>query len=717
MAGWNADNAAGPMGAGAVTLVEGSSFCISQQSGDIVPHHPHGVFFQDTRIVSDWRLAVNGKPLEPLAGWNRAPYHGIFVGRAERSDGRADSPLTVERRRLVGAGILEEITVRNYALEPARCVVALSVDADFADLFEVKDGRARREWKRSRRSGRGEVSIEGLWQGVRKGVVVRGPEADVGPEGLLFRGMIPGHGEWTVQVTVTPLVDGRPAAPPVQYSPDTVTPQDRRQQAWTASITATRLGNPSVTRTIERSHDDMGALRIVDPQNPERMVVAAGAPWFMALFGRDALLASCMLVPINPSLALGTLQTLAGRQGTAVDPLTEEQPGRILHEVRLGVGTGLALGGKSAYYGSIDATPLFVTLLGEVGRWGVAGEAVDALLPHADRALEWIRDYGDRDGDGFVEYERLNDQGLINQGWKDSWDGINFADGRLAEVPIALCEVQGYVYSAYIARAWMAYDAGDLALAAELRERAVQLKEEFNRRFWLPERGYYAIALDRDKRPVDACASNMGHCLWSGIVDRDKAPLVARRLMSPEMFSGWGVRTLATDMGAYNPVSYHNGSVWPHDNALIVAGLMRYGFVKEAQRLAVALMEAAETTDNRLPELFCGFTRSEYPAPVPYPTSCSPQAWASAAPVMLVRSLLGYGADVPRGGVWLDPHLPGEWGDLHTENAPLGNTRLTLDVSGSTASVGGLPPGIALHRSPRPPLDDLLELAKLVPRR
>jgi glycogen debranching enzyme len=259
------------------------------------------------------------------------------------------------------------------------------------------------------------------------------------------------------------------------------------------------------------------------------------------------------------------------------------------------------LGGKSAYYGSVDATPLFVALLGEVSRWGFAAETIAALLPHVDRALEWIRNYGDKDGDGFVEYQRLNDRGLVNQGWKDSWDGINFADGTLAEPPIALCEVQAYVYSAYLGRAWMAYDVGNAALAAEFRDRAARLKQQFNEQFWLPERGYYAIALDKDKRSVDACASNMGQCLLFGLIDEDKAQLMAERLMSPEMFSGWGVRTLATDMGAYNPASYHNGSVWPHDNAIIAAGLMRYGFVEQAQRISTALLEAAEHTEGGCP--------------------------------------------------------------------------------------------------------------------
>ncbi|NKX56250.1 amylo-alpha-1,6-glucosidase [Arthrobacter mobilis] len=712
MAAWNADSIAGPTGAGAVTLVEGANFCISLQNGDIFPHHPHGVFFQDTRILSRWNLTVNGEPLEPLGAWTPAPYQGSYVGRAPLADGRADSPLTVERSRELGAGILEDITVRNYGLEPAHCLIALAVEADFADLFEVKEGLAHRQWQQTRRTRRGTLTIQAEWQGVRKGVVVRAPGAEAGPDGLLFRAVVPAHGSWGVQVAVVPATGDRAwAGPSVMHSPDAVSPRDRRQQAWEASMPALRMGNPSVQRTVLRSHEDLGALRIVDPRQPERMVVAAGAPWFMALFGRDSLLASYMIVVLDPSLALGTLQTLASRQGTVVDPLTEEQPGRILHEVRLGVGTQLALGGKSAYYGSVDATPLFVTLLGEVSRWGVPAEDVTALLPHADRALDWIRDYGDSDGDGFVEYRRLNDQGLANQGWKDSWDGINFANGRMAEPPIALCEVQGYVYTAYIARAWMAYDAGDLALAADLRDRAARLKQRFNQQFWLPDKGYYAIALDKDKRPVDACASNMGHCLWSGIVDSDKAPLVAGKLMSPEMFSGWGVRTLASNMGAYNPVSYHNGSVWPHDNALIVAGLMRYGFVPEAQRIATALLEAADYTGGRLPELFCGFGRADYPEPVTYPTSCSPQAWASAAPVMLLRSMLRYEAHLSHGGLWMDPVLPDSWGYLHAPNVPLGPARITINVSGSKVWVEGLPPGVELHRGTRPPLTDLMELA------
>ncbi|WP_234401919.1 amylo-alpha-1,6-glucosidase [Thermobifida halotolerans] len=340
-------------------------------------------------------------------------------------------------------------------------------------------------------------------------------------------------------------------------------------------------------------------------------------------------------------------------------------------------------------------------LLGELRRWGADPTGVEKLLPHADRALEWIERHGDRDGDGFVEYRRTTDHGLVNQGWKDSWDGVNFADGRLAEAPIALCEVQGYVYGAYLARSQLAGEAGQEREARYWAERAADLRQAFNERFWLPDRGYYAVALDREKKPVDACASNMGHCLWSGIVDEDKAPYVAERLLGPEMFSGWGVRTLARDMGAYDPVSYHNGSVWPHDNALIAAGLTRYGFTEHAQRIALSLFEAAEHFDHRLPELFCGFDRGDYPAPVPYPTSCSPQAWAAAAPIHLVRSLLRFAPSVPRGELCVAPALPSGCARLRIERVPVAGTRLSVDVRGDAVSVEGLPEGLRLVTEPR----------------
>jgi glycogen debranching enzyme len=556
--------------------------------------------------------------------------------------------------------------------------------------------------------------IRAAWQDVRKGVLIQAADAAITPEALTYEITVPPHGQWSTSLAVLPTSDGAVLAQPsIRPAPGELSPSDRRRQEWVAKIPVLHMGNRSIERTLRRSYDDLGALRIEDPEHPERIVVAAGAPWFMALFGRDSLWASLMALPVDPSLAFGTLQTLADHQGKVVDPMSEEEPGKILHEVRLGVSSGLALGGKSAYYGSIDATPLFVALLGEISRWGFAPDMMRALLPHVDRALDWIRNYGDKDNDEFVEYERLNPQGLINQGWKDSWDGINFADGTLAEPPIALCEVQAYVYSAYASRSWIAYDAGDMELATEYRDRAARLKELFNEQFWLPDRGYYAIALDRDKRPVDACASNMGQCLLFGIVDEDKAPLVAERLMSPEMFSGWGVRTLATDMGAYNPASYHNGSVWPHDNAIIAAGLLRYGFVEEAQRISTALLEAADYSDGRLPELFCGFSRDQYDEPVPYPTACSPQAWAATTPIHLIKALMGYYADVSVGRLWMDPALPESYGSLHIANAPMAGSRISISIAGTAATIEGLPDGMVSHRGTRPWATDLVREPKL----
>ncbi|MDR6688761.1 glycogen debranching enzyme [Arthrobacter sp. 1088] len=714
MAGWNADTAAGPLGTGTITLVEGSSFCISLPNGNIHPELSHGVFFQDTRILSGWSITVNGQPLEPLAAETKEPYRAQFVSRVPRTDGYADSTLIVERLREVGAGIQEQVTIRNYSAEAAACVISVRIEADFADLFEVKEARIQRRWDQTRQADGDSLTIQAVWQNVRKGILVQAPGADLSPEACEYRMSIAPHGHWSTILTVVPVTEGAgPARPFVHRDGNGLSLRDRRHQEWVAKIPVVEMGNRSIERTLRRSYDDLGALRIEDPNYPERVVVAAGAPWFMTLFGRDSLWASEMSLPVDPSLALGTLQTLADRQGTEVDPISEEEPGKILHEVRLDVSSGLSLGGKSIYYGSVDATPLFVIVLASVSRWGFAADAIAALLPHADRALEWIRDYGDKDGDGFVEYERLNDHGLINQGWKDSWDGINFADGTMAEGPIALCEVQAYVYAAYIARAWMASEAGDANLATEFIDRAARLKKQFNEQFWMPERGYYAIALDGKKRQVDACASNMGQCLWPGIVDDDKAPLVAERLMSPEMFSGWGVRTLASDVGAYNPASYHNGSVWPHDNAIIAAGLVRYGFVVEAQRIAMALLEAAGFSDGRLPELFCGFTRDEVVAkPVPYPTACSPQAWAATTPIRLVTSLMRYDAYVSRGSLWMDPEFPESFGDLHITNAPLAGGRITIDVAGSSASVRGLPEGMTFHRGRRPWLAELMEEPK-----
>jgi glycogen debranching enzyme len=323
------------------------------------------------------------------------------------------------------------------------------------------------------------------------------------------------------------------------------------------------------------------------------------------------------------------------------------------------------------------------------------------LLPAADRALAWIEQFGDKDGDGYVEYQRTSDRGLENQGWKDSWDSTRFGDGRLAQPPVALCEVQAYVYGAYVARSHFATEQGDFPLAEKLRDKAAALKAAFNRDFWLEEQQWFAMGLDRDKQPLDAMTSNMGHCLWTGIVDEEKAPLVAERLLSPEGFSGWGIRTLASNMVGYNPISYHNGSVWPHDNAIVAAGLMRYGCVEESHRVMEAIVDAATFFGNRLPELFAGLDREELGFPVVYPTSCSPQAWAAASPLLFLRTMLRFEPDIRNSELRLAPAIP-EWiGRLTLDRIPLMGGHLSIEAEGDSLDIAEIPAGLTLVHAPR----------------
>ncbi len=697
--GWSFEGGP-PVATGGVTLVDGTTFCISDAAGNIVPGSAMGLFVRDTRFLSGWTLTVDGERLEPLTVTAGAdPFAATHLARTRPRPGRADSTVLVVVERRVGEGMCLRLTVHNLSPEPVECTLAIQVEADFADLFEVKEGLTdpSPEVRSSVRDGA--VWMERAADGpVRAVAVVPGGDAEVVPGSVSWSLRMPARGQWTVKVEADVVIDGDRLVPSHQCGALHVEagPAVRMRQWRTAALGLT-TPDPGLSRTLARSVEDLGSLRIFDPRHPDRVMVAAGAPWFMALFGRDALLASFMLLPLDQDLALGTLQTLAELQGAKVDHATEEQPGRIAHEVRFGPRASAELAGGSVYYGTADATPLFVVLLEELHRFGAPPAQVAALLPHADRALEWVEAYGDRDGDGFVEYERATPRGLVNQGWKDSFDGINFADGTRAEPPIALCEVQGYTYAAYRARARLAEVMGEDSDVRRWSERADALKAAFNARFWLPDRGYFAEGLDRDKRPIDALTSNIGHCLWSGIVDADRSASVAEHLLSPRMFTGWGVRTLASDMGAYNPMSYHNGSVWPHDNALVAAGLMRYGHVEQTQRVATAVLDAADHFGGRLPELFCGFDREDFAEPVPYPTSCSPQAWAAAAPVHLLRTLLRLEPSVPTRTLRLDPAVPQRYLPMDLHNVKVADCRLGLRVEAENVTLLDLPSSLALH--------------------
>lgn len=670
-----------------VTLVEGQTFCISSAAGDMRAQLAEGLFFLDARVISTWELRLDGHPLEALAVSSSEPFAAIHVTRGTPAAGVADADVVVLRHRHVSGGMRERLVVTNHGLAPVEVGLELVCDADFADLFAVKESRVRRRRRHLPRLEPGAMVFAHSERGVERTVTVTAsgdPEVEAG----LFRWtrrLDPG-GSAEVCLEVANAVDGSEVAERFRCGDGAKSPAVRRYDAWMARLPTVRCDRADFVSIVQRAGEDLGALRIFDPVTG-LAVPAAGAPWFMTLFGRDSLLTAWMALPADPSLASGVLQALARLQGDHVDPATEEEPGRILHEVRFGGAAGLTHGGGHVYYGSVDATPLFVMLLGELRRWGLHDELVDRLLPHADRALEWIEHYGDRDGDGYVEYERATPDGLANQGWKDSWDGIRFADGTLPEPPIALCEVQAYVYGAYVARAHFAREAGDQRTFGHFRAKAERLRARFNRDFWMEDQGTYALGLDGSKRRIDGVASNAGHCLWAGIADPTKARTVAARLLAPDMFSGWGVRTLSSAMAAFNPVSYHNGSVWPHDNALCAAGLARYGHMDEAHRIIGAQLDVAAASSGQLPELFAGFDRSEIPVPAAYPASCSPQAWASAAPLLWLRILLGLDPWQPRGVTWLEPSLPPSMGRLHVGGLQVGSVTLAVSVDGDQVEV------------------------------
>lgn len=701
-----AQSGLGGVSAAGVTLVEGTSFVISSAGGDIVPGDAEGLFYRDTRYLSAWRVAIDDHEVEALSVVSNDPFSATFLGRIPPAEGRADSTVFVVRDRYVGEGMREDISLRNLGAEATTCSLSITFEADFAHLFEVKANRVTPRGEAVTRVENGWVLIDHTLRERRRAVRLRLPEgASVSGNEITVDVVVPARGEWRACVEVEVEADGEVAqlryrcGERVEFS----TPATRLRR-WERTTPHVTTDDEFVNRALARSIVDLGALRIFDPAMPSNVVVAAGAPWYMTLFGRDSLITSWMTLIVDPSLALSTLRTLARFQGKESEPRNEEEPGRILHEIRSGM-AGIEAGGDSINYGSIDATPLFVMLLGELHDFGADAKAIDELLPAADRAIEWIENFGDRDGDGFVEYRRATDRGLMNQGWKDSYDGINFANGRIAEAPIALCEVQGYVYAAYRARARIARSRGDDDVAERCEARAKALRDQFNERFFLEDRGYLAVGLDGEKRPIDSLTSNVGHCLWTGIVDDAKAERIAKHLMSAEMFTGWGIRTLASNMGAYNPVSYHNGSVWPHDNAICAAGLMRYGFEQQAETVALSLLESATAFDARLPELFCGFGRDEFAAPVGYPTSCSPQAWAAATPFSLLRTLISFEPDIAERRVFLKPTVPESFGTLRLEQVPIGKRRLQIEARDGQVDVSGLDGDLDLVLERRPTHD------------
>jgi glycogen debranching enzyme len=639
------------------TILEGSTFCVSDERGDIVDP-VMGLFADDTRFLSRWVLTINGERPLRLSSDKVEYFSAAFYLRNPMAGGLEQDVLSIGRDRFVGDGMQEHIVVQNHAPHPVEFELALEVGADFADIFAVKEhdfalghphtapplpalAPATFETKGNqfilRDDSRCLTQVLLSEQGEVNGRTVRYPIA------------LESREEWRLRVDVIPSPDGTRVAPAraERRFGDELSRVRASLSAWHLRVPQLRASWEQLGATFAQSVADLASLRMDEDRRVPGQLPAAGMPWFMTVFGRDTLITCLQTLLFGPELAHNALHVLAALQATEDLPEIDAEPGKIVHEVRHGKG---AEAWFPRYYGTVDATPLYLVLLSEVWRWTDDAALVRDLREPALRALGWIDDYGDLDGDGFVEYKRRSQRGLVNQSWKDSGDSQRFHDGRMADAPIAPCEVQGYVYDAKRRTAELAREVWrERELAERLDLEADELRARFDEAYWCEDRGgYYALALDGEKRRVDSLTSNIGHLLWSGIVPAERADAIVDQLMGDELWSGWGVRTMSTGDAAFNPLSYHDGTVWPHDNSLIAWGLARYARWPEAHRIARRMLNAAGHFSNQLPEVFAGFSRSATPFPIAYPTAARPQAWAAATPVLLLQLLLGLRPDHSR---------------------------------------------------------------------
>ena len=688
-------------------------FMLANAHGDIRPDgRGLGLFDTDTRVLSTYDLLLNGMHPVVLRAGPAASYRGtiqltnpdLVSTSSESLDGseivlRRQS-VGVVRERVVSGGFSERISISNYTARPERALLRLSLDADYADIFELRGLVRPRRGSRLPNVVDGDHVVfgyRGLDGMVRRTHVTIEPSMAVvdgevraadGPVTLeIDLTIAPGALE-TLAVTVWAETDGEGVPASGQRPRIDADQPAAMHRAWRQSSAAIDTSHLLAERALERASADLRLLLNSGPTAGERYV-AAGVPWFGCLFGRDSIVTSLQLLSVRPQLAQATLAVLARLQATATDDFRDAQPGKIMHELRLGE---LARTGEiphTPYYGTVDATPLWLMLLDAYERWTNDQQLVEQLWPNALAALRWIDRYGDLDGDGFVEYRRSSPRGLVNHGWKDSADAIRFRDGQLADGPIALVEVQAYVYAARRSVARLARLRGDFELAAAQDAAAERLREQFEDAFWMEDAGTYALALDGGKRRVDAVASNAGHALWAGIASADRAASVASVLTSRGMWSGWGIRTLSDEMVGYNPIGYHLGTVWPHDNGICAAGFARYGLYEEARKVCGALLEATvHFREARLPELFCGFDRSHSPLPVPYPVACSPQAWAAGTLFHMVAATLGMDPHAREQRLeLLRPALPDWLPDLRLRNLRVGDALVDLAFAGETGSI------------------------------
>jgi len=665
-------------------------FLIADPHGDIKPpgQCSLGLFFDDTRILSHYALRFRGGKTSLLSAQILRSFAGqidLAIKDAEFGGGSWDpkNSVHIQRELLLDDRLMERITLTNYLPEPVDYWFELEFGCDFADIFEV------RGWIREKR---GEYFAPVIEEG-RVVFSYRGIDGKLLQSTLQFSEPFPEldakRARWRIhmtpnfrfQATWQIMAEAPSKKPAAGFCFD----EEHRKMNhlyddWAESCTRWNTNLDGLREVLTRATDDLRALHV---EAEGSSVISAGIPWFSTIFGRDSIITSLQTLSLNPSIARATLRYLARHQGSKEDSFTEEQPGKIMHELRRGEMARSREIPHLPYYGTVDATPLWLILLHETWRWTGDLNLVRELLPNAERALEWIDRHGDLDGDGFIEHGSGSERGLTNQGWKDSGDGVPFPDATMPEPPIALVEVQGYVYDAKVRMAELFEVLGDESRAGELRKQATKLRRAIVAAFWMEEEGTFGLALDGKKTLLRTITSNAGHLLWSGVPDQEQARRMAGVLLEPDMNAGWGIRTLSSKHPVFNPMSYHNGSIWPHDNAIIIMGLARYRHAASALSVVRGLYHAASHDEfQRLPELFCGTALGHGKHPVLYPVSCSPQAWASGAFFMVLQSFLGIQPEAHRGILRVsDPVLPDFLDELTLANLAVGNTRVSLQFS------------------------------------
>jgi glycogen debranching enzyme len=679
-----------------LTLNSGSTFVVTDHGGEIDPREAQGVFTDDTRFVSRYNLWINGQ------GWLRVSAAALDQHTAqiyltnpvlrtygeEETAAIGEGTVALKLTRTVDEGVHDAFVITNYAQMPIRIVFELLVMSDFADLFEVKAGQVRQreqlttQWYPRRAELVTTYRHEDFFRRFTYKVVETETPPSYANGRLQFSMRLDAGASWqgcghlllqTDQTTRKPLSGCARLGAGDSRS-------DRLLAHWVRTCTSLHTLNDDLANAYRQSVDDMGALRLPEQDlGPEVWVPAAGVPWFVTLFGRDSLIAALQNLTVHARFAEGALRALAAFQATERDDWRDAQPGKIVHEVRHGELAHFNVVPHTRYYGTWDATSLYLMLLHQAWRWLGDRRLIEALLPTAERCLEWIDTYGDLDGDGFQEYQTFSAKGYENMGWKDAFDAVVYPDGSQVKQPKALCELQAYVYAAKCGMAEIYTGLGNVMRAHALAEQAAILKRQFNEAFWWEEEGIYVFGLDPDKRPIRTVASNAGHCLWTGIADADKAARVAERLLAPDMWTGWGIRTLSADNPAYDPFSYQRGSVWPHDNAIAAAGMARYGLHLQMQRVARGLLDAAARFESyRLPEVFAGLAREPGSFPVQYRGANIPQAWAAGAVFQVVQAMLGLEADAPNRRLYVTPSLPDWLPSLELCGLQIGPVRLDV---------------------------------------